>query len=141
MSQLSRREFLTQAGSAGFSAFILSVTGAWGLNRSDNPLASYPDRDWERVYRDLWKSDSTLTFLCAPNDTHNCLLHGYVRSGVVTRIGPTMKYGEAADADRSSMRNPPVLPLGQHDLLPTAGCGTACGGGQICTTGERSGLN
>jgi len=49
------------------------------------------------VYRDLWKYDSTFTFLCAPNDTHNCLLNAYVRSGVITRIGPTMRYGEATD--------------------------------------------
>ena len=33
-----------------------------------------------------------------------------------------IKYGEAGDADRSSMRNAPVRPEGQHDLLPTAGC-------------------
>ena len=59
--------------------------------------AAYPDRGWERVYRDLWKYDSTFTFLCAPNDTHNCILNAYVRSGVVTRIGPTMKYGLATD--------------------------------------------
>ncbi|MBL8112558.1 MAG: molybdopterin-dependent oxidoreductase, partial [Acidobacteria bacterium] len=39
----------------------------------------------------------TFTFTCAPNDTHNCLLRAYVRSGVVTRIGPTMRYGEATD--------------------------------------------
>ena len=34
-----------------------------------------------------------------------------------------IKYGELADPDRSSMRNPPLAPLGEHDLLPTAGCG------------------
>ena len=39
-----------------------------------------------------------------------------------------IKYGEAGDADRSSMRNPPVAPLGEHHLLPTAGCGSSCGG-------------
>jgi pyruvate-ferredoxin/flavodoxin oxidoreductase len=37
-------------------------------------------------------------------------------------------YGQAGDPDRSSMRNPPIAPLGHHDLLPTAGCGTATGG-------------
>nr|MBP9664997.1 molybdopterin-dependent oxidoreductase [Pyrinomonadaceae bacterium] len=37
------------------------------------------------------------TFTCAPNDTHNCLLNAHVRQGVITRIGPTMKYGEAKD--------------------------------------------
>ena len=62
-----------------------------------NPLASYPDRGWERTYRDLWKYDSVYTFTCAPNDTHNCILNAYVRNGVVVRIGPSMKYGEATD--------------------------------------------
>ena len=79
--------------------FVGSATGAWGLEAIDNPLARYPDRDWEKVYRDLWKYDSTFTFLCAPNDTHNCILNAYVRYGVVTRIGPTMRYGEATDLD------------------------------------------
>ncbi|MBI2350649.1 MAG: molybdopterin oxidoreductase, partial [Deltaproteobacteria bacterium] len=73
------------------------VSDAWGLGAIENPLAAYPNRDWEKVYRDLWKYDSTFTFLCAPNDTHNCILNAYVRDGVVTRIGPTMKYGEATD--------------------------------------------
>ena len=39
-----------------------------------------------------------------------------------------IKYGELADPDRSSMRNPPVTPIGDHQLLPTAGCGSVCGG-------------
>ena len=39
-----------------------------------------------------------------------------------------IKYGESGDADRSSMRNPPIAPLGEHHLLPTAGCGSTCGG-------------
>lgn len=101
MSQehLSRREFLATASAAGFGAFVASATRAWGLDAVTNPLAAYPDRDWERAYRDLWKHDSTFTFLCAPNDTHNCILNAYVRSGVVTRIGPTMRYGEASDLD------------------------------------------
>jgi len=96
---LSRRAFLEGAAASGFGAFIASATGAWGLDAIDNPLARYPDRGWEKVYRDLWKYDSTFTFLCAPNDTHNCILNAYVRSGVITRIGPSMKYGEASDLD------------------------------------------
>jgi pyruvate-ferredoxin/flavodoxin oxidoreductase len=39
-----------------------------------------------------------------------------------------IKYGDLADPDRSSMRNPPIAPQGDHNLLPTAGCGSACGG-------------
>ncbi|MCO5143780.1 MAG: molybdopterin-dependent oxidoreductase [Oligoflexia bacterium] len=63
----------------------------------DNPLAHYPNRDWESVYRNIFAHDSTFTFLCAPNDTHNCLLKTYVKNGVAVRIGPTYKYGEATD--------------------------------------------
>jgi len=35
-----------------------------------------------------------------------------------------IKYGELADPDRSSMRNPPIAPQGDHQLLPTSGCGS-----------------
>ena len=109
--EISRREFLELASAAGFGSLVASASAAWGLDAISNPLAAYPDRDWERVYRDLWKSDSTFTFLCAPNDTHNCLLRAYVRSGVVTRIGPTMRYGEAMDlyGNRASHRWDPRI--------------------------------
>jgi pyruvate-ferredoxin/flavodoxin oxidoreductase len=39
-----------------------------------------------------------------------------------------IQYGQDSEPDRSSMRNPPLLPTGADGLLPTAGCGTACGG-------------
>ncbi|MBI2392335.1 MAG: molybdopterin-dependent oxidoreductase [Deltaproteobacteria bacterium] len=77
----------------------------------DNPLASYPNRDWERTYRNIFKPDSTFVFLCAPNDTHNCLLRAYVKNDVVVRIGPTYGYGKAEDLDgnRASARWDPRL--------------------------------
>ncbi len=93
----SRRAFLAAASAAGFAGLVSSARDAWALEAVTNPLAQYPDRGWEKAYRDLWKYDSTYTFTCAPNDTHNCLLNAYVRQGVITRIGPTMKYGEATD--------------------------------------------
>ena len=96
--ELTRREFLARMSAAGFGVFILSSTNALGLEGITNPLAVYPDRDWEKAYRDLWRYDSKYTFTCAPNDTHNCLLNAYVRDGVVTPIGPTMRYGEATAA-------------------------------------------
>ena len=96
---LSRRDFLAAMAAAGFGGLAASASRAWGLEAIENPLATYPDRTWEEAYRDLWKYDSTFTFLCAPNDTHNCLLRAYVRSGIITRIGPTMRYGEAADLE------------------------------------------
>ncbi len=88
---------MARVSAAGFGALIASSTNAWGLEAITNPLAVYPNRDWEKVYRDLWAYDSRYTFTCAPNDTHNCLLNAHVRQGVITRIGPTMKYGEATD--------------------------------------------
>ncbi len=93
----SRRDFLKVASASGFGAFVASAVPAWGLDAPDNPLARYPNRDWEKTYRDLWAYDSTFSFLCAPNDTHNCILNAYVRSGVIVRTGPTMKYGQATD--------------------------------------------
>ena len=97
--QLSRRKFFKWATQAGFGTFVGSVGLGWNLRNIENPLARYPDRDWEETYRNLWRHDSRFTFLCAPNDTHNCILNAYVRSGVATRIGPTMRYGEATDLD------------------------------------------
>jgi len=103
--QDSRRDFLAKVGAAGLGAFIASARDAWGLDAITNPLASYPNRNWERAYRDLWKYDSTFTFTCAPNDTHNCILKAYVRQGVITRIGPTMRYGEATDLSGNRASN------------------------------------
>ena len=95
--EISRREFMARISAAGFGALVASTTKAWGLEVITNPLAAYPNRDWEKVYRDLWSYDSRYRFTCAPNDTHNCLLNAHVRQGVITRIGPTMRYGEAKD--------------------------------------------
>ncbi len=39
-----------------------------------------------------------------------------------------IKYGAAGDADRSSMRNPLLKPFGEHEIIPSAGCGSSgCG--------------
>src|ERR1700722_12834247 len=40
-----------------------------------------------------------------------------------------IKYGQFEDPDHSSMRNPPVVPIGNTPMIPTAGCGTGCGTG------------
>ncbi len=96
-TSLTRRAFLALGASAGFAVFFAQAARAWGLNSPDNPLDHYPHRDWEKVYRNLWEYDYDFTFLCAPNDTHNCLLKAYVKNGVLVRIGPTYRYGEAQD--------------------------------------------
>jgi pyruvate-ferredoxin/flavodoxin oxidoreductase len=38
-----------------------------------------------------------------------------------------INYGELEAPDRSSMRNPPVRPIGDIPMIPTAGCGVGCG--------------
>lgn len=77
----------------------------------ENPLAAYPNRDWESVYRNIFKPDSHFSFLCAPNDTHNCLLKTYVKNGIAVRIGPTYGYGKAEDlyGNKASHRWDPRL--------------------------------
>ena len=54
MTRPSRREFLEMVSAAGLGGFALSADEAWGLQAIPNPLAAYPNRDWERAYRDLW---------------------------------------------------------------------------------------
>lgn len=98
----NRRQFLYQLTLAGASA---AAVHSWAQEAVqsiepltvENPLSSYPNRDWEKLYRDLYHSDSTFIFLCAPNDTHNCLLNAHVKNGVVTRISPTFGFSKATD--------------------------------------------
>ncbi|MBM3123500.1 MAG: molybdopterin oxidoreductase [Chloroflexi bacterium] len=101
MPNFSRRDFLKLslvAGGASLAllrdhrmAYLQTIPGI------DNPLDYYPNRDWEKVYRNLYETDSSFTFLCAPNDTHNCLLKALVRNGQVVRIEPSYRYHEATD--------------------------------------------
>lgn len=107
----TRRRFLTNLLAAGGGAVAVAN---WARTVAqdivpltvDNPLLSYPNRDWEKHYRDLYHSDSSFTFLCAPNDTHNCLLNAHVKNGVVTRISPTFGFSKATDlqGNRASQR-------------------------------------
>ncbi len=102
MEPISRRDFLrlTGGGVAGIAAL-----GPAGLVFRQlapitvgNPLASYPDRDWEDVYRDQYRYDSSFAYVCAPNDTHNCRMRAFVRNGVVTRIEQNYDSGRVRDA-------------------------------------------
>lgn len=63
----------------------------------ENPLAAYPNRDWEHLYRDIYRTDTRFTFLCSPNDTHNCLLNAQVKNNVVVRVEPSYGYSKAQD--------------------------------------------
>ena len=96
---ITRRDFLETAAGLGFSAVLAQSLPASVWASEDNPLVRRVSREWEQVYRDLINADSTFNFLCAPNDTHNCLLTAYVKNGVVARIGPSYGYGKATDLD------------------------------------------
>ncbi len=93
----TRREFLKWAGLYGVA---LGASGE-GLSllssEVDNPLEHYPHRDWEKVYRDQYRYDSSFTFVCSPNDTHACRLRALVRHGVIVRIEPNYDHQRIGD--------------------------------------------
>lgn len=113
---ISRRSFVKALTASGGLLAASSWANAVPLRffnpqNIENPLAQYPDRDWEKIYRNIFAHDSSFVFLCAPNDTHNCLLKAYVKNGVVTRIGPSYGYGKATDlyGNQSSHRWDPRI--------------------------------
>jgi nitrate reductase alpha subunit len=99
---ISRRDFLKVAGGATAGVLVLGQAGL-ALRRLapvsvGNPLETYPDRDWERVYRDQYRYDDSFVYVCSPNDTHACRLRAFVRNGVVTRIEQNYDAGRIGDA-------------------------------------------
>jgi len=87
---LTRRQFLkTSAGTIAAIAIAdkaLALTALQPVIEVGNPLGEYPDRSWERVYHDQYRYDSSFTYCCAPNDTHECRVRAFVRNGVVMRV-------------------------------------------------------
>ncbi len=101
MERFSRRDFLKVAGATGAGVAVLGQAGL-ALRRLspvsiDDPLAAYPDRDWERVYRDQYHYDSSFTYVCSPNDTHACRFRAFVRNGVVMRTEANYDVARYAD--------------------------------------------
>jgi len=91
VKRLSRRGFLGLTSAAVATGVIAGSTSSLALRRLQvvsvtNPLEEYPDRDWEKVYRDQYGYDDSFTFVCSPNDTHACRLRAFTRNGVVTRL-------------------------------------------------------
>src|SRR3989337_3997425 len=87
----SRRGFVKGAAAVGGTAAVAALGGSLALDLLKplpdipNPLDHYPERGWETVYRDQYRYDSTFSFVCAPNDTHNCRLTAFLRNGVMVR--------------------------------------------------------
>jgi nitrate reductase alpha subunit len=93
---MNRREFLKSAFLAG-AALKVPTLRAFDAVSIDNPLGAYPQRDWERVYRDQYRFDSTFTWVCAPNDTHMCRLRAFVRNGVMLRSEQNYDHDRCGD--------------------------------------------
>ncbi len=96
----TRRQFAKIAGAAGAAAAL--GPKAFGFNlfepvSVDNPLAAYPSRGWEKVYRDQYRYDSSFTWVCSPNCTHECRLRAFVRNGVMLRSEQNYDSGRVAD--------------------------------------------
>src|SRR5213083_127467 len=87
---LTRRQFLkASAGTITALAIAdkaLALTALQPVIEVGNPLGEYPDRSWERVYHDQYRYDSSFTYCCAPNDTHECRVRAFVRNGIVMRV-------------------------------------------------------
>ena len=63
----------------------------------DNPLAGYPARGWEKIYRDQYAYDRYFDWVCSPNDTHSCRVRGYVRNGTIVRMGADYEHHRIKD--------------------------------------------
>jgi nitrate reductase alpha subunit len=99
--QVSRRTFLKSSAAAVTGVYLTRLGPGLPFLQAapgiENPLLEYPNRDWESIYRDQYAYDDSFTFICAPNDTHQCRLRAFVRNGVIVRIEQNYdgaKYGD-----------------------------------------------
>lgn len=110
--KLSRRSFLQRSGLVGAGVTAAQFLPLRFLQAQQapqdvaNPLAAYPNRNWEQLYRDQYAYDGEFSWVCAPNDTHNCRITAHVRNGVIVRLGEqydvhtyTDLYGKHATAN------------------------------------------
>lgn len=98
MEKISRRDFLKLSGIAAVSLSLRQPVFHTLLPVNvDNPLAGYPDRGWEKIYRDQYRYDSSFAYVCSPNDTHACRMRAFVRNGVILRAEPNYDVANYAD--------------------------------------------
>ncbi len=102
--KLTRRDFLKASAGVVAAVAVTSIVGRLTFFEAigegiDNPLEFYPTRDWEKVYRDQYRYDSSFTYVCSPNDTHACRLRAFVRNGVVIRMEQNYDSQKITDLD------------------------------------------
>ncbi len=95
---ISRRNFLKLSGAVG-GTVLAHYLNLQLLEPIDvqNPLAAYPDRGWEEIYRNQYAYDTSFTYVCSPNDTHACRLRAFVRNGVILRSETNYDVGSYSD--------------------------------------------
>jgi len=102
-TSLSRRNFIRRSGLVGAGITAAQMLPLRFLQAQPieegvpNPLAHYPNRGWEKLYRDQYSYDRAFSWVCAPNDTHNCRVTAHVRNGVIVRMGEHYDVGTYAD--------------------------------------------
>lgn len=113
MPAVSRRRFVQISGGAALAlvAGVLDIDlfALQSVDGVDNPLLTYPDRNWESIYRDQYAYDGSFTVICAPNDTHMCRLRAFTRNGVVMRLEQNYDgagYGDPQGNTSSAHWNP-----------------------------------
>ena len=97
---LSRRDFVKRSSLVGLSLYAAQMMPLRFLQAApliENPLALYPGRDWEKLYRNQYAYDDSFSWVCAPNDTHNCRVTAHVRNGVIVRMGEEYDISKYAD--------------------------------------------
>lgn len=118
MAHISRRDFLKMMGMGAVAATVLASPAYAFLKPIvgvDNPLEYYPSRDWEKIYRDQYRYDSSFTFVCSPNDTHACRVRAFVRNGVMVRVEQNYDVGRYKDLYGNQVTpnwNPRMCPKG-----------------------------
>ncbi len=85
-SSFTRREFLRTASAVVAGSQLMSLSMLRPISAATNPLEYHPDRDWEKLHRDVYAYDDSFIFMCAPNCTHNCYLRAHVKNGIVTQV-------------------------------------------------------